>query len=266
MEENNNSKLPDLGNGQQNLDSPELTEEQKKEIQEHFNDQATRLGEVFSQCWESEEFKQAFIDDPKAIFDEYGVEYKKDCNYKIIDTPEKTIVHVLPYKGIKKGMDHLCEMLQKHVEGITEDEEKQVLLKDWSWQIYQNTEDTYYVPIPLCPENLTPEELELVNGGCLLFAIFFFVEAASVVTTSNVAAEVFVLAVAMGVAVVDVAALVAVGAVVAAVIAELVAAVQTAYLEYTVSEVTGEILATVISGSKGAVFPIDSNDPRKRGR
>ena len=74
------------------------------------------------------------------------------------------------------------------------------------------------------------------------------------------------LAVAMGVAVVDVAALVAVGAVVAAVIAELVAAVQTAYLEYTVSEVTGEILATVISGSKGAVFPIDSNDPRKRGR
>lgn len=41
-----------------------LTEEQQKQLEE----QQTRLGEIFSQCWESDEFKQAFIEDPKSIF------------------------------------------------------------------------------------------------------------------------------------------------------------------------------------------------------
>ena len=36
-------------------------------------DVRTALGEVFSQCWESEEFKQHFKEDPKSVFEEYGV-------------------------------------------------------------------------------------------------------------------------------------------------------------------------------------------------
>ena len=128
-----------------------------------MNDQATKLGEVFSQCWESEVFKKAFIENPKAIFDEYGVAYKKDSNYKVIDTPDKTIIHVLPYKGVKQGMQQVCDILMNHVKDLKDDEEKQVLLEGWSWQIYQNTEDTFYLPLPICPENLSPEELELVH-------------------------------------------------------------------------------------------------------
>lgn len=169
----------------------ELSESQKEELKRQFNDQLQKLGEVFSQCWESEEFKQAFISDPKAVFKEYQVNYDDQKEYRIIDTPEKTIIHVLPYEGIKPAMEKLNDIFTKHVKDLKDDEAKQILLEDWKWQIYQNTKDIVYLPIPLCPEKLTPEELEMVNGGCLLFAAFFvFVaEAVGAVTSVAVALE-----------------------------------------------------------------------------
>lgn len=192
----------------------ELTEEQKK-AKELVDDQMTKLGEVFSQCWESEEFKEAFKADPKAIFKEYGINYDENMNYKIIDTPDKTIVHVLPYKNAKKGIEELCEIFKRHAEGLEDGEDKQILLEGWSYSIYQNTEDTYFVPIPLCPENLTPEELELVNGGCLIFALVFLFQTTTVATTVMTTAILTVAAVVDVVAAFAAVALVAAGAVLA---------------------------------------------------
>lgn len=169
----------------------QLSESQKEELKRQFNDQLQKLGEVFSQCWESDEFKQAFISDPKAVFKEYEINYDDSREYRIIDTPEKTIIHVLPYEGIKPAMEKLNDIFRKNVKDLSDTDSKQLLLEDWKWQIYQNTPDIFYLPIPLCPEKLTPEELEMVNGGCLLFAAFFvFVaEAVGVVTSVAVAAE-----------------------------------------------------------------------------
>lgn len=193
----------------------ELTEEQKQQAKELVDDQMTKLGEVFSQCWESEEFKEAFKADPKAIFKEYGVNYEENMNYKIIDTPDKTIVHVLPYKNAKKGIEDLCEIFKHHAEGLEDGDDKQILLEGWCYSIYQNTEDTYYVPIPLCPDNLTPEELELVNGGCLIFALIFLFQTTTVATSVMVAAEITVAAIADAVVAFAAVALVAAGAVLA---------------------------------------------------
>lgn len=187
-----------------------LTEEQQKQLEE----QQTRLGEIFSQCWESDEFKQAFIEDPKSIFAEYGVNYVNELNYKIIDTPEKTIIHVLPYKGVKGGVHRFTDTLNKKVDDLKDDEEKQVLLEGWKYEIYQNTADTIYMPIPICPESLSPEELEMVNGGCIIFGFFFLVVAESVATATTVfalaeiaavAAEVFLAIAAQSVAAVTTA-------------------------------------------------------------
>lgn len=254
----------------------ELTEEQKLQAKELVEDQMTKLGEVFSQCWESDEFKQAFIEDPKAIFDEYGIGYDKNKNYKVIETPEKTMIHVLPYKGIKESIKAFNDLLLKHVEDVEDGDAKQVLLPDWSWQLYQNTEDTYYVPIPLCPENLTPEELELVNGGCLIFVLIFAFQTEAVATTTTVAAEVEALIVAV------VSAIGAIDAVAAAfvllAIAEAIAAVTSVVANveymYTLTEQTGAFVfvhnaaideapkqsASAASQLSGAV------DPRRRGR
>ena len=168
----------------------ELTQEEKDAIQAKFKDQTQKLGEVFSQCWESEEFKQAFIEDPKAIFDEYEIEYNHDKEYKIIETPEKTMIHVLPYESIRPAIEQFNELLLKNVKDLGDQDSKQIILEGWKWQVYQCTEDTIYMPIPLCPDNLTPEELEMVNGGCLLFAAFFVFVAEAVGVVTSVAAAV----------------------------------------------------------------------------
>ncbi|MCR4923001.1 MAG: hypothetical protein K5931_03215 [Lachnospiraceae bacterium] len=187
----------------------DMTEEEQKEylkLKGIFEDQASKLGEIYSQCWESDEFKQAFISDPKAIFDEYGVNYDKNKNYKVIDTPDKTVIKLLPYKGIKAGLKSMADSILKSVEDLSDDEEKQIILEGWKWEVIQNTEDTYYLAIPISPEKLTPEELEMVNGGCLIFAIVFLVQSIASVTTVSVATEIAVAALLVALLAVDVAA------------------------------------------------------------
>lgn len=173
----------------------ELTEAQKKQISDEFKEQVDRLGEVFSQCWESPEFKDAFIADPKAIFKEYGVNYNEDKEYVIIDSPEKTLVRVLPYDGVKGAVTNYTDNWLGKVKELDDKEGKQLILDGWKYEIYQNTPNKYYISIPQCPENLTPEELEMVNGGCI-FAVFFFVaETVALATTVAAALEVAALAV-----------------------------------------------------------------------
>ena len=177
-------------------DNKNMSNEENEELKKKLEEQLQRLGEVYSQCWESEEFKQAFIANPKAIFREYEINFDDSKEYKIVETPEKTIIHVLPYESIKPAMKQFCDALMKNVEDLGDDDSKQILLEGWKWEVYQCTEDVIFMPIPLCPENLTPEELEMVNGGCLLFAAFFLfaAEAIGVVTSVAAAVELVMLA------------------------------------------------------------------------
>ena len=181
-------------------DNYELTEQQKKELEGVIKDQMNRMGEVFSQCWESDDFKEAFMKDPKAIFKEYGVNYNEEKEYVVIDSPDKTIVHVLPHDGIKSAVDGFGQMLAKKVEDLDDKGGRQILLDGWKYEIYQNTPDKFYIAIPHSPDNLSPEELEMVNGGCF-FLVFFFVGETSVLgSTVAVLMEVAALGVAVAAA------------------------------------------------------------------
>ena len=131
-----------------------------------MKDVKTALGEVFSQCWESEEFKQHFIEDPKPVFEEYGVPYDDSKEYKVMDAPKKTIVYVLPYEGVRKAVQAITEGLMGSVKDVEGEEAKQIIPEGWSIQFLQNTEDVNYIVIPSSPEDMTPEELEMINGGC----------------------------------------------------------------------------------------------------
>ncbi|MCR4739384.1 MAG: hypothetical protein K5886_03880 [Lachnospiraceae bacterium] len=175
-------------------DNYELTEQQKKELKDAIDDQMNRMGEVFSQCWESEEFKQAFMKDPKAIFKEYGVNFNPDKEYVIIDSPKRSIVHVLPHDGVKPAVEGFNKILAKKVEDLSDEDGKQILLDGWKYEIYQNTPDKYYIVIPHSPEDLSPEELEMVNGGCFFAAFIFVAEAVILATTAVAAAEALALA------------------------------------------------------------------------
>ena len=180
--------------------------ETEEEVKAFMQDQATKLGEVFSQCRESEEFKKDFMDDPKKVFEKYGLEYDDSKDYRILDTPPKTIIQVLPYENTKVGVQDLAARLLKTVEDLKTEDSKQILLEDWKWEIRQSTEDVFYLPIPLCPENLSPEELEMVNGGCIIAAIFFLFAAAAVAQSAASVTTIFLAVLSAFAAVVDVAA------------------------------------------------------------
>ncbi len=209
--------------------------ETEEELKAFMEDQATKLGEVFSQCWESGEFKKDFIAEPKKVFEKYGLEYDNTKEYRILDTPPKTIIQVLPYENTKIGVQDLAARLLKNVEDLKNEDSKQILLEDWKWEIRQSTEDVFYLPIPLCPENLSPEELEMVNGGCIIAAIFFLFAAAAVAEAAVTATAVFVAVLAAIAAVVDVAA----GVVVA------LAAVEAAAIGTTAIAVSQVVAATI---------------------
>ncbi len=140
-----------------------------------MEDVKTALGEIFSQCWESEEFKQKFIEDPKPVLKEYGVPYDDSKEYKVMDAPKKTIVYVLPYEGVKEAVQAISEGLMGNVKDVEGGEAKQIIPEGWSIQFLQNTEDVNYIVIPSSPEEMTPEELEMINGGCGFLGIVLIV-------------------------------------------------------------------------------------------
>ncbi|MDO5574904.1 MAG: hypothetical protein Q4G60_13105 [bacterium] len=149
------------------LQDVELTEEQKAAI-EAANKEATKIGEIFSQCWESEDFRKNFKEHPKEVLKEYGVTYDESKDYIILDSPAKTVTYVLPYENVKQGMQVIADGLMRNVSSVEDETPKQIIPEGWAIQILQNTEDTCYMVIPVSPEDLTPEELELVNGGCFI--------------------------------------------------------------------------------------------------
>ena len=149
----------------------------EEEMKAYMEEQSSKLGEIYSQCWESDDFKKKFMADPKAVLKEYGVNYDENKEYRVIDSPEKSIVQVIPYENTKKGMEAFTKGLMKSVEGLGDEDAKQVLLEGWKWEVYQNTEDVNYLVIPHSPENLSPEELEMINGGCAIAMAVFLIGA-----------------------------------------------------------------------------------------
>ena len=215
--------------------------ETEEELKAYLEDQATKLGEVFSQCWESDDFKKDFIAEPKKVFDKYGLDYDDNKEYRILDTPPRTIIQVLPYENTKVGVEDLVAKLLKTVEGLKKEDAKQILLEDWKWEIRQSSEDVFYLPIPLSPENLSPEELEMVNGGCIVAAIFFLAAASAVAESAVTFTTLFIAVLTAVGAVIDIAAaVVAVVAAVEAAVAGTTALVAAEAVAVTITMATGE--------------------------
>lgn len=138
-----------------------LTEEQKAAIEKSLQQQIA-LSEIFSQCWDDEDFEAEFKADPKKVMAKFGVEYDDNVDYVVLDNEPKTITYVLPFEGIKDAVNGIADAYKKKVEGVVEG--KQMIPENWALKFIQNTEDVNYIVIPMSPENLTPEELEFVNG------------------------------------------------------------------------------------------------------
>ena len=199
MEENKNVNNPE--NNKPAELSPEIREALKK------NEEVTKkFAEIFAQCWDDEEFKKKFMENPEQVMDEFGVEYDKSKDYIVVDSKPKTVTYILPYENVKAAMNAVGDAF-KNAAGNGSDTRK-VMPEGWSMEFIQNSADANYIVIPHNPEKLTPEELEMINGGFILGPVFIVaaavliflgavVQSAAVATSVVVAAE--VAAVAIGV-------------------------------------------------------------------
>lgn len=194
MEENNNN----INNNEQDQEqkqielSPEI-----KAVLEKDAENRKKLAEVFAQCWDDEAFKKRFMEHPEEVMTEYGVIYDKSKDYVVMDTKDKVVTCVLPYENIKDTMLAIGDAFKKAAESGPDT--RKVLPEGWSMEFIQNTADTNYLVIPLNPEKLTPEELEMINGGFVLitpgvFLVVFAAVAVVVAATAAVAINVAVAA------------------------------------------------------------------------
>ena len=215
MEENKNV------NGNPEEKQPELAPEIKAVLEKDAENRK-KLAEVFSQCWDDEKFKKEFMANPKKVMDEYDVAYDKSKDYVILDAKEKTFTAVLPYENVKDALEGISLAMKKVAEGT--EGSKRIMPEGWSYEFIQNTVDTNYIVIPVNPEKLSPEELEMINGGCFFIAAVVVI--VSVVAAAGVAV-VAIAAVAVAAAVAGVAAVVTAGAILNIVVANNVGVIET---------------------------------------
>lgn len=184
-----------------------LTPEQE-EAQRKHNEYITKMGDIFSECWDDEAFKAAFIADPVKVFKQYGIETEEGVEYVVIEAPVRTQYCVLPHEKTREAMAVVTNFFTESVA-----EKDTFMPEGWEMRIIQNTEDKRFIVLPFSPDELTPEELALVAGGgwfrgktfifthTVLIAVSHGVVATEVAAVALVAVAVAVAAVAVAVTV-----------------------------------------------------------------
>lgn len=146
------------------VNASELAPELKEALQKDM-DNRKKLAEIFSQCWDDERFQARFIEHPKDVMAEFNIAYDKAKDYVVLPGKEKTLTCVLPYENVNEALKAIGNAFTKTAENGPDN--RRILPEGWSYEFIQNTSDTNYIAIPMNPEKLSPEELEMVNGGCV---------------------------------------------------------------------------------------------------
>lgn len=163
-----------------------------------------KYGEVVAKCWEDEAYKKRFLEDPEGVLSEAGFAVDEGVTYKVIEQPKLVKYIVLPHEDAKEAVQALAKGFLNQVE------RKDVIIPEGAEvRIIQNTEDTHYMILPASPKSLTQAELAMAAGGdsakvntdvvLNAEAAVNVVEAVDIATSAQAAAELSVVAVAVGV-------------------------------------------------------------------
>lgn len=163
-----------------------------------------KYGEVVAKCWEDEAYRKRFLEDPEGVLDEAGFVLEEGVTYKIIEQPKLVKYLVLPHAEAKEAVQDIAKNFLNQVE-----KRDIVIPGGTEVRIIQNTDDTRYMILPASPKTLTKAELAIAAGGDKQYVNTNFhlnaemevnvVEAVDLATSAQAAAEVSVVAVAVGV-------------------------------------------------------------------
>lgn len=121
---------------------------------------AILYGEVVAKCWEDEEYKKRFIEDPESVLIEAGIPVEEGVTYKVIEAPKLVNYIVLPDENVKPVIQEITKQLLNKA-----DKGDKILPEGTEVRLIQNTEDTRYLILPASPKSLTKAELNSVFGG-----------------------------------------------------------------------------------------------------
>lgn len=61
-----------------------------------MTEQKTKLTQIFAECWNDAAVKTRFMDDPKSVLEEHGLEVPEDVVVKVVENSEQCVHITLP--------------------------------------------------------------------------------------------------------------------------------------------------------------------------
>lgn len=157
-----------------------------------------KYSELIAACWQDEDVKTKFMENPKEVLKEYSIPIEEFKNYQVIEADKYSTYVVLPYEGVEDAVQSLFKIFH-----LWSEQGKQIIKPGCELRLIQNTEDMNYLVLPVCPDIYTEEEkmmLQRADGVTtvdvevavqLEIAVqVFSVQSAAAVTSAAVGAEV----------------------------------------------------------------------------
>ncbi len=83
-------------------------------MEKAFKDKQKEWAKVVAQAWVDEEFKKKLIADPKAVLEEYGIEFPPDVKVNMLESTQNEVNIALPLRP--EGLTGSVEELQTRVQ------------------------------------------------------------------------------------------------------------------------------------------------------
>ena len=61
-----------------------------------MTEERNQLAELFAACWKDDALKQRFMNDPKAVLAEYGMDMPDDMDFKVVENADNCVHITMP--------------------------------------------------------------------------------------------------------------------------------------------------------------------------
>ncbi|MBD5457980.1 MAG: hypothetical protein HDR27_05330 [Lachnospiraceae bacterium] len=129
---------------------------------EEIKEYRKKYSALVAACWQDEDVKKKFMENPKDVLKEYSIPVEDSKEYQVIEADKYSTYVVLPYEGVEEAVQSLFKIFHTwSVQG------KQIIKPGCELRLIQNTESINNIVLPVCPDLYTEEEkvmLQQANG------------------------------------------------------------------------------------------------------
>ncbi|MDE6751126.1 MAG: hypothetical protein K2K21_18975 [Lachnospiraceae bacterium] len=124
-----------------------------KDRNDEIKEYRKKYSALIAECWQDEDVKKNFMENPKDAFKEYSIPVEESKQYQVIEADKNSTYVVLPYEGAEEAVQSLFKLFH-----IWSENGNQIIKPGCELRLIQNTADTNYIVLPFNPELYTEEE------------------------------------------------------------------------------------------------------------